>query len=267
MKLKNLFTTLGLTLALGVGIGASVLGHKQVKKTEAISLTDDMTFYYIDNWNLGTPYFYEFFDNDTKPAAWPGVAMTDTGETFEYDEGHSAKVFSFTADAATYPNFIINNNSDKQTKDMQWSWYSALTGNAFLHVYDSGESLSITDYASFSIIVDSVETPLVRNWDNHDAAEYKLETDKAFDPAKPITIERNGEAYAFTMKADVNDNYNNGSIVDSKIVVHNAATTNLYLNADTQQVWVGGFEFDAAQNIDVYLIASGYGDLYMYTYE
>ena len=93
MKAKHVFATLGLTLVMGLGVGAALIAPRGVSEAKALSGTmylycpEDVTDYYNSGssvaWdgyygedNYATLWAYCYGDGEVKNAAWPGQRMT-----------------------------------------------------------------------------------------------------------------------------------------------------------------------------------------------
>ncbi len=104
-----------------------------VAATKEVAVYAPLTLYFINKDAWTNPTAYAYGTGDIKNAAWPGEAMTATGDA---TAGHSYGVYSIIIAKNRYSNIIFSDNGANQTGDLTFdeatpyyyngAWYATL---------------------------------------------------------------------------------------------------------------------------------------------
>lgn len=159
MKVKNLFITFGLSLALGV-VAAVGAGQKAPQKVEAYD--KDTVYYCLTGVFNGVEHWTDYIDapSDGKNAAVLLNQSLTAGDTFKFKVKGSwddALTFgSFNSSAGAYNAFCWNNGDDNT--------YCSTTGTYNFYVYEEGGVMKVSaefadsNTASYSYVLSSNST-------------------------------------------------------------------------------------------------------------
>lgn len=144
--MKSLKAILGIALSIGgLGTTAAVAGVSMASdkninsEVEAVS-TDKL--YFLNNTGKSSTNWYFHHWGGSNNSGWPGDQMTKVADSATVN-GKTGAVYEIPMSGWNdCSKFIIDNNNDWQTKDMEKSWYTNVSGNVFYYVYDGGNSLA-----------------------------------------------------------------------------------------------------------------------------
>ncbi len=269
MKVKHVFTTLGLALVMGMGVAAGASLGTGVIKAKAATTTIYAKMEH-DWWKAdGAAIGIYAWDGGDKNAAWPGQRMSAvTGVT---------DLWSIDIDTAAYSNVIFTRVNASgavadwgaQTKDLTFptdgkNMFTITTSSATWGGDPGcdGEWGTYVPPVAPSVYEVSINggtaVELVKNGST---TEYTFASNTLLTAGDVLTFYKDDELQAVTVKPDGGLSTNNVSLVDGDITVSKTATTNLYWDVNTNELWVEGY--GSAVDGSVYLVGSfnGWGGI------
>ncbi len=261
MKVKHVFTTLGLALVMAMGVAAGA----SLSAKEAIKASASTTTIYAkmehDWWKDGGAAIGIYaWDGANKNADWPGERMSAVvGES---------DIWSIDIDTATYPNVIFTrvNGSGAiadwgaQTQNLTfptdgknlftisnstatWGGDPGCSGvwSTYVAPAASTYKASINGGTGVELVKNGVTT------------EYCFAVDVSLSAGDVLTFTKDDVAQTLSVKQDSGLSSNNLELVNGNLKVIKSATTNIYWEVNSNVLWVGGLD---AVDGDVYLLGS-----------
>lgn len=267
MKLKNLFITLGLTLALGLGVGAS-LGHKEAKQVKAS--TETTVYYAIADGDVGSytvkvnARLQGAESGDDEHVKWASAVMTDTGEDYNSKSVYSG-TFTADYDGVYKLQFQLYDGDTWKSQvapiDGTWTNVSVFNGK----LWEKGGSEWV-DYEPVPTYTVSISGGAQRELtDNHDG-QFKLEVHGAMADRELVFYEDGVEMDDITVKPGSGTSYNNVRMVAGVLTTITGGNFDIYLNPTAKNVWVTGRAFDPENDYTLYFGCDDYTEVWAYSY-
>ena len=256
MKVKHVFTTLGLALVMGMGVAA---GASLGLKSSRAKAVDTKAFYLVSNWDWGVPMIH-YWGGSSSTTWGSNPSLTKVADSYTVD-GQTGAVYSYDVPVDTTGIIIRNQQGNQQTANYEFtSWGDVTTNGAYFAYTNNSNQLVPCTYvetppAPVSVYKASINggtgVELVKNGTT---TEYMFATDVLFTAGDVLTFTIDDEEQVPAVKADGGLYSNNVSLENGDLVVTHSATSNLYWDVNDNTLWVGGFG-DAVDG-SVYLVGS-----------
>ena len=238
MKMKHVITTFSLSIALGLGVCAGAgLANRSAKEVKA---TGTETIYLTPGvWNTAGAKFsvYSWGGAAAATSAFMTPVATDatTYETTIPDDNNNI-IFIRNKDTAANPGF-----------DDKWNQTADLTKDENRYTItgwgdsDGAWSNYVPPAAAVNYQVTINDGTPINLVQNGSTSEYCFAADRALVAGDELEFFADDVLQAVTVKADNGTSTNNVQSIAGVLTVTKSATTNLYWDISSDELWVGGY--------------------------